>query len=86
MTELTGKTHKVLKPGGPTLFQLIIKATQVFSSDKGEMYPAWQGMQYMRDMYLGRVKFSKLDNVRYDMKFATARDVLAAHLKKSAGN
>jgi hypothetical protein len=37
-------------------------------------------MQYMRNMFDGQAKHAPLDNDRYpDMRWTTARDVLAAH-------
>ena len=45
-----------------------------------ELYPAWQGMQYMRNMFDGRAKLEPLDNDRYpSIRWTTARDVLSAH-------
>ncbi|KPX69639.1 putative cytoplasmic protein [Pseudomonas amygdali pv. lachrymans] len=46
------------------------------ASDKP--FPAWQGMQYLRDMMSGRGKLLNLDNDRYGQReWASVRDTLA---------
>lgn len=79
MTELTGRPHKVIKPGGLRAFKLLIKATRFFVPRTTELYPSWQGMQYMHNMYSGITKFEKLDNERYKMNWTRAKDVLSSH-------
>lgn len=81
MTELTGRSHKVIRPGGPGAFKLLIKVTKFFLPGTNELYPPWQGMQYMHNMYSGITKFDKLDNDRYKMHWTKAKDVLSSHLK-----
>ena len=65
LTELTSKNYKLFRPGGISLLNIIIKLTRFFSPSENELYPAWQGMQYMRDMMEGRIIFQKYDNSRY---------------------
>ena len=65
MTGITNKNFKLFRPGGIGLLDLIIKIAKLFSFDKNALYPAWQGMQYMRDMMEGRAEFVALDNDRY---------------------
>ena len=65
LTKLTGEKYKLLKPGGIDLLSVLIKMTRLFSPSKQEIYPAWQGMQYMRDMMEGRIIFHTYDNNRY---------------------
>jgi hypothetical protein len=84
MTELTGKKHSVLKPGGLTLFNSLIKLTKVFVPGENEVYPPWQGMQYMRNMYSGECKFKHLDNKRYSMNFSNSKTLLANFLSETA--
>lgn len=81
MSELTKEKYKVFRPGGLGLFKFIIRATKFFSKDTSELYPAWQGMQYMHNMYSEAVKFEKLDNDRYPMKFTTSEELLREFLK-----
>ncbi len=81
MTELTGKSHKVLQPGGLTMFKGMIGMTKFFSPSVRRKYPPWQGMQYMHSMYAGQCKFERLDNQRYPMKFTNARTYLDGFLQ-----
>ena len=77
LSELTGKKYKLFRPGGIGLLNIVIKLTRFFSPSKNELYPAWQGMQYMRDMMEGRVIFQKHDNYRYaSIKWTTVKDFL----------
>ncbi len=44
-----------------------------------ELFPKWQGMQYMHSMFSGLAKLEPLDNDRYlDMQWTGAREVIAA--------
>jgi hypothetical protein len=65
MNQLTGKSFSLLRPGSIGLLNLIIKIAKTLSPKSNELYPAWQGMQYMRDMMEGRVKIETYDNNRY---------------------
>jgi nucleoside-diphosphate-sugar epimerase len=77
MTTLTNKNFKLFSPGGISFFNFIIKMTKFFSPSKHELYPAWQGMQYMRDMMEGKIDVTKKDNDRYDgISWITLKDYL----------
>lgn len=65
LTRLTRKQYKIFRPGGINLLNFLIKVTRFFSPSENELYPAWQGMQYMRDIMEGRIIFQKYDNNRY---------------------
>jgi uncharacterized protein YbjT (DUF2867 family) len=65
LTELTNKKYSIFRPGGIGLLNFIIKTMRFFGPAKNELYPVWQGMQYMRDMMEGRIVFQKYDNDRY---------------------
>ncbi len=83
MSELTGEPYKTLRPGGLRLFGVMIKVTRFFAPGKDELYPPWQGMQYMHNMLDGRPKMQQLDNQRYPtIKWTTARNLLSEYLKK----
>lgn len=77
-SEVTGKRFRLLRPGGLGMLGLMIKIARRIAPGEGELYPPWQGMQYMRNMLEGRAKLQPLDNDRYpDMRWTKARDVLA---------
>ena len=57
----------------------LIRVARTVAPARQEIFPAWQGMQYMRNMFDGRAKLAPLDNDRYPgMHWTTARDVLSA--------
>ena len=57
----------------------LIKVARTVAPAEKELYPAWQGMQYTRNMFDGRAKLEPLDNDRYpSIRWTTARDVLLA--------
>jgi uncharacterized protein YbjT (DUF2867 family) len=77
LTELTNKKYKLFRPGGISLLNFIIKVTRFFSPSEKELYPAWQGMQYMRDLMEGRIIFQKYDNDRYpEIKWTSVKEFL----------
>lgn len=77
LSELTGQQYKLFRPGGIGLLNTVIGLTRFFSPSKNELYPAWQGMQYMRDMMEGRIIFQKYDNDRYpSVKWTSVKDFL----------
>jgi uncharacterized protein YbjT (DUF2867 family) len=79
MTELTGERFDVLRPpGGIGLLGVLIAVVRVVSPGGDEVFPVWQGMQYLRDMNTGRGKLAPLDNDRYgERPWTSVRDVLA---------
>lgn len=76
--EVTGKSFKTLRVGGIGLLEGMIKAARLVVPGKGQVFPPWQGMQYMRDMFSGDGKLKPLDNDRYpEMRWTGVRQVLA---------
>ena len=81
MTQLTGKKYGLIKAGGVGFLNMMIKIGKTFAPAENDLYPAWQGMQYMRDMIEGRVDITNHDNNRYpEIKWTRIKDVLLAHL------
>ncbi len=80
MNELSGQKFRLLRTGGLGLLGLIIKITKKFTPGKTDLYPAWQGMQYMRNMMDERATLKAIDNKRYaDIKWTTVKDLLSTH-------
>ena len=63
--EVYGKPFKMFSPGGKKLLGFLIKMIRKFSSSENELYPAWQGMQYMHNMIDERSFIDTYDNQRY---------------------
>jgi nucleoside-diphosphate-sugar epimerase len=79
VSEVTGTKFRLFRAGGLGMLGTLIKVARTVAPGKKELYPAWQGMQYMRNMFDGRAKLEPLDNDRYPgFQWTTARDVLSA--------
>jgi hypothetical protein len=79
VSEVTGKEFRLFRAGGLGMLGTLIKVARTVAPGEKELYPAWQGMQYMRNMFDGRAKLEPLDNDRYpSIHWTTARDVLSA--------
>jgi nucleoside-diphosphate-sugar epimerase len=77
VSEISGEKFRLIRAGGPGMLSTIIKITRKISPAENELYPAWQGMQYMRNMIDERAILKQTDNQRYaDMHWTTIRDVL----------
>jgi nucleoside-diphosphate-sugar epimerase len=78
-SEVTGEKFRLFRAGGLATLGMLIKVARTFAPGEKELYPAWQGMQYMRNMFDGRAKLQPLDNDRYpSIRWTTARDVLSS--------
>jgi uncharacterized protein YbjT (DUF2867 family) len=64
-SEVTGHPFKLLRPGGLSAFKTMIAITRFVAPQKKEVFPAWQGMQYLHNMFTGLPKLHPLDNARY---------------------
>jgi nucleoside-diphosphate-sugar epimerase len=77
--EVTGCSFRVFRPGGLGLLAAIIKVARTLSPSPDALYPAWQGMQYMHNMFGGLASVERLDNDRYPgLRWTTARSFLAS--------
>jgi nucleoside-diphosphate-sugar epimerase len=75
----TGQRFRRLRAGGLWLLKLMIRVTRRFAPAPGEVFPPWQGMQYLHNMFTGLPKLTPLDNDRYpDIRWTSVREVLAA--------
>jgi nucleoside-diphosphate-sugar epimerase len=84
-SEVTGQRFRLLRAGGLRTLGGLIKIARKVAPGEGELYPPWQGMQYMRNMFDGRAKLDPLDNDRYpDIVWSTARNVLSEHCRRTA--
>lgn len=78
MTDVTGQRYATLRVGGIGALSAMIAIARKLSPASDAPFPAWQGMQYLRDMMSGRGKLHPLDNDRYGVRAWTgAHEVLA---------
>jgi nucleoside-diphosphate-sugar epimerase len=88
VSEVTGKQFRLLRAGSVGTLALLSRVVRKLAPGAGDLYPAWQGMQYMRNMFEGRAKLQPLDNSRYpELSWTKVRDVLnpPAPREKSRG-
>lgn len=79
-SEVTGQKFRLFRPGGQRLLSIIIKIARKLAPGEKELYPAWQGMQYMHNMIDERSKIAKLDNSRYpEIHWTTVKEFLFKH-------
>ncbi len=79
VSQVTGEKFKLFRAGGLRRYETLIKITRSVFPQRSAIYPPWQGMQYLHNMFSGRAKLDPLDNERYPgMRWTTVRDVLAA--------
>jgi nucleoside-diphosphate-sugar epimerase len=79
VSEVTGKDFRLFRAGGLGMLSALIKVARTVAPGEKQLYPAWQGMQYMRNMFDGRARLEPLDNDRYPgIRWTTVRDVLSA--------
>lgn len=75
----TGEQFRLFRAGSIGLLDLIIRIARFFSPARTSLYPAWQGMQYLRDMLEGRAELKTHDNDRYsDMNWTSVEKFLAS--------
>ena len=79
MTDLTGRPFGLWRAGGLRRLSLLIRIARAVTPASDAVFPAWQGMQYLRDMASGRGRLLPLDNDRYgQMPWIGARTTLSA--------
>jgi nucleoside-diphosphate-sugar epimerase len=77
-TAVTGQRFRRLRAGGLWVLKLMIRITRRLVPAPKEVFPPWQGMQYLHNMFTGLPKFQSLDNDRYpDIQWTKVREVLA---------
>lgn len=77
---ITGQKFRLIRPGGKRLLAAIIKISRKIAPGKEELYPAWQGMQYMHNMIDERSIIAQLDNDRYpEIRWTSVKDVLSKY-------
>jgi uncharacterized protein YbjT (DUF2867 family) len=78
LSEVSGKRYRPLWVGSLGMLGAMIALTKRIAPEADAPFPAWQGMQYMRDQFGGAVRLAPLDSGRYGQTFTSVRDHLAA--------
>ena len=56
VSEVTGKQFRLFRAGGLEALATLIKVVRTVAPGEKALFPAWQGMQYMHNMFDGRAK------------------------------
>ncbi|WP_224243181.1 aromatic alcohol reductase [Hyalangium gracile] len=77
-TEVTGERFQPLRAGGLGRLGAMIRVMRILGPGRHGVFPPWQGMQYMHNMFSGLAPIEPLDNERYPgLRWTSVRDVLA---------
>jgi len=77
-SDATGEPFRLFRAGGLGRLQAVITVARAVFPARTVLYPPWQGMQYLHNMFSGLAVLDPLDNDRYPRtRWTTARDVLA---------
>lgn len=82
LSNLAKEPYRTFRAGGIQRLNTIIRMLRFFSKNTKDLYPIWQGMQYMRDMMEGRASIQRHDNDRYPIRwtdvksFVIQRDII----------
>lgn len=79
VSDVAGRKFRLLRAGPLRRLDRLIALTRRFVPGEDEVYPPWQGMQYMRNMFAGDAQAGGRDNDRYpSLEWTGVREVLAA--------
>lgn len=77
MTKVSGQEFSTLWMGPVGLLRGIITVLRYVMGGEEQVFPIWQGMQYMENMVSGRGKLEPLDNDRYPgLKWTSVEEAL----------
>ena len=83
MTAVTGEQYKSLWVGNIKTLSGVITIAKRFAPQSTDTFPAWQGMQYMRDQFSGRAQLAPLDTGRYaDLRWTTVRQMMETRVAR----
>ncbi|RYG34733.1 NmrA family protein [bacterium] len=79
LAKAAGLDFKLVRLGSlEDLAEMIQQARSGDTQGENELYPRWQGMEYLHGMFGGRAKLEPLDNDRYsDLGWTRVKDLLA---------
>lgn len=78
LSAVTGRPYRTLWAGTVGTLGVMIRLAKLLTPQPTAVFPPWQGMQYLRDMFSGRGKLDLLDVDRYSGIVATSlRDFIA---------
>ena len=77
MSRITGHDYRPLRFGSLRSLEQLIRIVQRLAPQQGSVFPAWQAMQYLQNMFSGRAPSGPDDNGRYGgIAWTSVEDVL----------
>lgn len=78
-SEVRGERFRLMRAGSLGTLAGFIKVARWIAPQPDALYPPWQGMQYMHNMFGGAASALPLDNDRYpDIRFTGVGEIIAA--------
>ncbi|KAJ5726767.1 uncharacterized protein N7483_008124 [Penicillium malachiteum] len=85
-TNVEGVTYKPSWMGTVGSMEFMIRVMRLFGGEN-DVFPAWQGMQYMANMFSGAGKLDSLDNSRYPhLNWTKVQDFFQEHKDKKCSD
>ncbi len=79
MQKVSGRPYRTFKAGNLAALGVLIRAARLIAPQPRAVFPPWQGMQYLRDMFNGQARLASLNNDRYpDLRWASIEEHLSA--------
>jgi uncharacterized protein YbjT (DUF2867 family) len=77
LSTISNSNYRPLWVGNLGMLGLMIRVAKKFAPESDDVFPPWQGMQYMRDQFSGNAQLMPLDNARYGgLKWTSLKDHL----------
>jgi uncharacterized protein YbjT (DUF2867 family) len=81
VSRIKKQKYRLLSGGGLGMLAVMIKIIKTLSPKPDDVFPAWQGMQYMHNMFSGLPKLAPIDNDRYTrLKWTRVQDFLTSEI------
>jgi nucleoside-diphosphate-sugar epimerase len=85
LSDVTQTRYSTLWVGSMGMLSFMIGMAKRFAPEPNVTFPAWQGMQYMRDMFSGHGKLTSLDNGRYpELRWTSVREQMTKQRQTEA--
>ena len=79
LSDVTGQAYSLNRNGSLEDLAGTIEHLRQSSKDESSVFPQWQGMQYLHNMFCGAAKLEPLDNERYsDVKWINVKAMIAS--------
>ncbi|MBF9224245.1 NmrA family NAD(P)-binding protein [Hymenobacter ruricola] len=74
----TRQPFRLLWAGSVGVLGAMSKIAKALTPKNDDVFPPWQGMQYLHNMFTGKPKLAPLDNARYpEIRWTSVQEVLA---------